>query len=342
MFSASSAVVALLLTATSRVLAQDVETTPTPVGCETLLQRREWRTLADSEKLDYINAVKCLQSLPPLDPTLTAAQSRFDEFHALHLEKADLVHVTGEFLPWHRYYVKLYEDALRNECGYAGANPYWAWEQDADSASSISGSPVFDPVTGFGGNGGPGTYSLPPDTDITANRIDPDAFVGCVQDGPFKDYTLRYGPGQLVTDHCLTRNIRDDSAQFLDSKAMAEATQLPTYEEFRIELEGEPITPTHKMHDGGHYGVGGEMSNFYSSPGDPLFYLHHSNLDRVWRMWQLMLPDRLYEISGRSTVDPPYVNVTLDYPLDMGNLAATIPIRDVMDIWSPPNCYTYV
>jgi tyrosinase len=132
---------------------------------------------------------------------------------------------------------------------------------------SIHGSPVFDPITGFGGNGSPGTYSLPPDTDVTSNRIDPDAFIGCIQDGPFKDYTLRFGPGQLVTDHCITRNIRDDSAQFLDSKAMASATRLPTYEEFRIELEGLPITATHKMHDGGHYGIGGEMSNFYSSPG---------------------------------------------------------------------------
>ena len=132
---------------------------------------------------------------------------------------------------------------------------------------SISGSPVFDPITGFGSNGVPGTYSLPQDTNVTSNRIDPEAFTGCVPDGPFKDYTLHFGPGQLVTDHCLTRNIRDDSAEFLNSAAMAGATQLPTYEEFRIELEGLPITATHKMHDGGHYGVGGEMSNFYSSPG---------------------------------------------------------------------------
>lgn len=127
----------------------------------------------DTEKSDYINAVKCLQSLPPQDTNLTAAKSRFDEFHALHLQKADSVHITvcrvwiyplhiahdnfqGEFLPWHRYFVRLYEQALRTECGYGGANPYvssiplillclqwifpyfryWAWEQDADSASS--------------------------------------------------------------------------------------------------------------------------------------------------------------------------------------------------------------
>ena len=48
---------------------------------------------------------------------------------------------------------------------------------------------------------------------------------------------------------------------------MANATSLTTFEEFRIELEGMPFTPTHKMHDSIHFGVGGEMSSFYSSPG---------------------------------------------------------------------------
>jgi len=116
----------------------------------------------------------------------------------------------------------------------------------------------------------PGTYSLPPDVNITSNRIFPESFKGCVGDGPFKDYTLHFGPGQLVTDHCLTRDIRDDASIYLNSTAMANATRLPTFELFRIELEGEPITPDHKLHDGGHFGVGGEMSNFYSSPGGKL------------------------------------------------------------------------
>jgi len=52
------------------------------------------RALNDIEKSDYINAVKCLQTLPSKDPNLVAAKSRFDEFHALHIRKADSVHVT--------------------------------------------------------------------------------------------------------------------------------------------------------------------------------------------------------------------------------------------------------
>jgi len=42
MFTASSAVFALLLTTTGRVLAQDLEAQGNRGGCETLLQRREW------------------------------------------------------------------------------------------------------------------------------------------------------------------------------------------------------------------------------------------------------------------------------------------------------------
>jgi len=131
----------------------------------------------------------------------------------------------------------------------------------------IHGSPVFDPITGFGGDGVPGTYSLPTDANFTSNIIFPEEFRGCVLDGPFKDYTLHFGPGKLVTDHCLTRGIHEEYAILLTSAAMANATRLPTFDLFHIELEGRPVTPTPKMHDSGHVGVGGEMSNFYSSPG---------------------------------------------------------------------------
>ena len=30
----------------------------------------------------------------------------------------------GHFLAWHRYFVAAYEKALREECGYDGAQPY--------------------------------------------------------------------------------------------------------------------------------------------------------------------------------------------------------------------------
>ena len=46
---------------------------------------------------------------------------------------------------------------------------------------------------------------------------------------------------------------------------------------FQLRLEGE--------HGGVHIAVGGEMAT-ERSPADPLFWLHHANVDRLWARWQ--------------------------------------------------------
>jgi tyrosinase len=124
-----------------------------------------------------------------------------------------------------------------------------------------------------------------------------------------------------------------------------------------MELEGN--SPILKPHNAGHRVVGGVLADTWSSPGgrlyfhaagfeltsasEPLFYLHHANLDRIWWNWQMMdAHKRLHEISGRSTVDPPYKNVTLDFMLHSSTLAPPVPIRDVMNIFGPVLCYNYV
>jgi hypothetical protein len=76
------------------------------------------------------------------------------------------------------------------------------WNQCRIFVHSLLDSPIFDPITGFGGDGVPGTY-IPLNT---ANGVHmPNSFVGCVQDGPFSSYILSLGPGKLITDHCLVR-----------------------------------------------------------------------------------------------------------------------------------------
>ena len=126
---------------------------------------------------------------------------------------------------------------------------------------------VFDSATGFGGNGVPGTYTLPPDPDGTSKFYDPKSFVGCVQDGPFASYIIRLGPGKLVTDHCLVRGVDDSYKKYITSTEVAKVMNLPNFEIFHVELEGKPVTADHRIHTGGHAAVGGEMTNFYSSPG---------------------------------------------------------------------------
>lgn len=131
-------------------------------------------------------------------------------------------------------------------------------------------------MTGFGGDGVPGTYTVPPDPTNTS-RIIPSAYHGCVQDGPFANYTIKLGPGLLVTEHCLTRGIDNSFLSFLTSSFVAHVMSFPTYDEFRVELEGY-LTPTLYLgpHIGGHISVGGEMSNFFSSPSGQRLNIQNS------------------------------------------------------------------
>jgi tyrosinase len=47
------------------------------------------------------------------------------------------------------------------------------------------------------------------------------------------------------------------------------------------------------------------MLNPISSPGDPLFYLHHTWLDKIWWDWQnLNISSRLFDMGGRNVQDP--------------------------------------
>ncbi len=50
---------------------------------------------------------------------------------------------------------------------------------------------------------------------------------------------------------------------------------------FRSDLEGDPHGTLH----GWVGGPGGTMSGM-SSPNDPIFFLHHAPVDRMWARWQ--------------------------------------------------------
>lgn len=64
---------------------------------------------------------------------------------------------------------------------------------------------------------------------------------------------------------------------------------------FRQNLEGftdQDATPVCaaggcRLHGQAHLWVGGEMSSGGGSPNDPIFFLHHANVDRLWALWQV-------------------------------------------------------
>jgi tyrosinase len=48
---------------------------------------------------------------------------------------------------------------------------------------------------------------------------------------------------------------------------------------------GAFTSPINGIHGGVHIWVGGTMSDASVSPADPIFWLHHANLDRLWWSW---------------------------------------------------------
>lgn len=51
------------------------------------------------------------------------------------------------------------------------------------------------------------------------------------------------------------------------------------------------------IHNPPHVWVGGEMNDF-DSPHDPVFYLHHCWIDKLWAMWQIDHPGAPFVASG--------------------------------------------
>jgi tyrosinase len=173
----------------------------------------------------------------PAKTGLPASKTRFDDLVKAHQIQADLVHNDGWFLPFHRLHMHAHERLLREECGYTGAQPYWDEEADA---GHFTASELFDPTLGFGGDG--------------------TGAEGCIQTGPFANYTLHTGPGFDNTDHCIERYISDTNSEDSATQFVEECLALPTFAEAWPCIQNRP-------HLGGHNGVGGEMANAISSPG---------------------------------------------------------------------------
>jgi tyrosinase len=54
-----------------------------------------------------------------------------------------------------------------------------------------------------------------------------------------------------------------------------------------------------------HLALGGDMAEFSTVGGDPLFYLHHTNMDRLWESWN--------RLGNTNPTDPKYLNRTFAF-----------------------------
>lgn len=113
-----------------------------------------------------------------------------------------------------------------------------------------------------------------------------------------------------------------------------------------------PGVPELGVHGGGHYALGGDPGrDVYTSPGDPAFWSHHANIDRVWWMWQMQDPDvRAGNVStavrGPLTTNnlyEPYGNGTILSEQNLGYVAdwETVPLGELLSTTTGKFCYVY-
>jgi tyrosinase len=185
------------------------------------------------------------------------------------------------FCPWHRFMLRQLELNLQrilndNTFGL----PYWDWAADGqNTAAQQKKSAIWGPDA-LGGSGNP------------------------VKSGPFKftatnpqSFRVRIEAdvnGQLVQrDHGLRRALGTQISTLPTKIDTGSAVTLTPYDAspwdtsssgFRNRVEGWAPPAAPALHNRVHVWVGGDMLPS-SSPNDPVFYLNHCNVDRIWEAW---------------------------------------------------------
>jgi hypothetical protein len=191
-----------------------------------------------------------------------------DEIH-----QSTHVHGGPEFVPWHRIIVNRFEELIRQ------VNPqlslhYWDFNDDPaslftsnfmGSGSGEAGAPwkdegFYDPDAGTSGH--------PLDRDATGNPFDPPTDISRSLNAgallPISDIS----PGSAFGTVCpiMAINNDDDILSAVD------------YAELRVRLEC--------VHNFAHGHIGGTLNDPHISFRDPVVFLVHSNVDRLFARWQ--------------------------------------------------------
>ncbi|KAK8117209.1 uncharacterized protein PG998_005490 [Apiospora kogelbergensis] len=308
----------------------------------------------------YVQAVQCLfESESKLTQYGWPTKSRYDDFVAVHVNLTATVHNTGNFLGWHRYFLHAYESALRTECGYTGYMPYWNWFAHRDD---VTKSPVFDGSATSLGSDGEFFYHNGTLAGVLQIPLPSGHGGGCIAQGPFAGQQVGVGPMLSVFDgfptvkdlfvpnpHCIRRDLNSYAAtRFFSADALLNVTLGAASRSIRLfqrELQGGEYPGHLGLHAAGHFVLGGDGTDLFSSPNDPAFFLHHAMLDRLWWIWQMLHPALARTIEGTVTMNnnPPSANATVRDRLDVkGLLTSEVLLQDVLDtMGGEPLCYVY-
>lgn len=173
--------------------------------------------------------------------------NRFAEIHANFCP-----HGNWYFLPWHRAYLVALENIVRDLANKPDfALPYWDWSADRQLPPAFAaGNPRSNPLNH-------------PRPGMTPNAALPDDMVG-----PQVMSRILASPDFEAFGSARPRGQNGAGAQWQRRVGA------------KTELEFNP-------HDGVHGTIGGDMAQVAPASRDPIFYLHHANVDRLWAVWNV-------------------------------------------------------
>jgi len=258
--------------------------------------RKNVKDLTPIEITTLVNAFLSLKNSATHPSTIADAQadgalSRYDDYVWMHMIVGNGAHKGPAFFAWHREFLKRLEQELQTAAGDPNLRlPYWDWERAR--SSSDAGWPF---TTGFLGEDGN-------DADDDKVTTGPFAFVS-------GDWTLNVITGNAVEPG-------KDNVNYLRRRMNEDPSYLPTPAQTKNALNVTPYDSSPwdntvannisfrkyyetVIHDPVHVWVGGCMRPM-TSPNDPVFWLHHCNVDRHWAVWQQKYPAQNYQPSGVS------------------------------------------
>ena len=194
----------------------------------------------------------------------------FRGFHAMHTDDTTTeAHGNDAFLPWHRAYLLDLERELQ-VIDPSVALPYWRFDKPAPRLFSADfiGAPVGRPSE----LGGP-VPKLSAANPLRSWTID--GVQGVERHPTYADprtSAASYWPGVTVaTDRQLLRRGRNQAYAYRATSSSGPG--------FREGVEGDP-------HGWAHVSFTGFIQSPGTAAGDPLFFLLHCNVDRIWAKWQ--------------------------------------------------------
>lgn len=121
----------------------------------------------------------------------------------------------------------------------------------------------------------------------------------------FPSWLLGFTPtvNLLGGPHTVTRNI-GAFATLPTVAAVDAALANGTFNPFAGAVEG--------IHNSGHVWVGGSMQSITTAPSDPVFWMHHAEIDRIWAEWQSANPGQHPPLAGAAAVMDPWTETETD------------------------------